>query len=143
VGYHPQVILAGRRINDSMGEYIASKLVKLLISAGSKVRGAKIGILGLTFKENVPDIRNSRVPEIIQALEEYGIDVKVCDPLADAKEAQEEYGVTLVAREKLQDLDGVVLAISHREFEDGGMEKTLGMLARPAAVIDIKGMYRG
>ena len=95
LGYHPQVILAGRRINDGMGKYVAEQTVKNLIRGGRSVKGAKVAVLGLTFKENCPDLRNSRVIDIIRELESYGVEVSVHDPLADAAEAMHEYGVTL------------------------------------------------
>src|SRR6185312_2802785 len=95
VGYHPQVILAGRRINDSMGQYIAQQLVKLLIKQNMNVQGARVGILGLTFKEDVPDIRNSRSPDIAAELHQFGIEAIFHDPFADAADADHEYGVRL------------------------------------------------
>src|SRR3954454_10061273 len=113
-GYYPEVVLAGRRINDGMGGYIARRLVKLLIAAERSVKGARVGILGITFKENVPDLRNSRVPDIVTELREYGIEPMISDPLADPAEAEREYGVELVPLEALAELDGLVLAVPHR-----------------------------
>ena len=106
VGYYPQVILSGRRINDGMGAFVAQRLVKLLIAAGRPVKGARVGILGLTFKEDVPDLRNSRVPDIVAELREFGIEALVDDPLADPAEAKREYGIELVAFENLAGLTG-------------------------------------
>ena len=115
VGYHPQVILAGRRINDNMGIFVASKLVKLLSQKGSAIRDAKVLVLGITFKENCPDIRNSRVIDIIRELQSFGINVEVYDPLADSGEVFHEYGLSLV--ENLQDhYDGIVIAVGHEAF---------------------------
>jgi UDP-N-acetyl-D-glucosamine/UDP-N-acetyl-D-galactosamine dehydrogenase len=115
LGYHPQVILAGRRLNDDMGRFIASKLIKLLVQAGKPVNGAKVGVLGLTFKENVPDLRNSKVPDIINELREFGIEPLVHDPLADAHGAHEEYGLQLSQLSDFKNLDALVLAVSHTE----------------------------
>lgn len=116
LGYRPEVILAGRRINDSMGQAIAQKVVKLLIGNGVSPCRARVGVMGLTFKEDVPDIRNSKVPDILAELREYGIDALVSDPLADAGEAQREYGITLSPPEDLTQLDALVLAVSHSHF---------------------------
>src|SRR5438132_2774192 len=113
-GYYPQVILSGRRINDRMGSFIAQRLVKLLIAAERPVTGAKIGIVGITFKDDLPDLRNSRVPDIIAELRDFGIAALVSDPLADPAEAKREYGVELVALDQLSGLDGVILAVPHR-----------------------------
>lgn len=114
--YHPQVILAGRRINDGMGIYLGQRLVKLLVAANLPIKGARIGILGLTFKENVPDIRNSRVPDVIAELQQFGVETLVHDPLAERCEAQQEYGIHLVDWQDLTDLDGLVLAVNHRAY---------------------------
>src|SRR5438105_1324474 len=113
-GYYPQVILSGRRINDGMGGFIAQRLVKLLIAAERPVKGARIGIVGITFKEDVPDLRNSRVPDIIAELRDFGIAPMVADPLADPAEAKREYGVELVALDHFTKLDGLILAVPHR-----------------------------
>ncbi len=116
VGYHPQVILAGRRINDNMGIFVANKLVKLLSQEGNAIREAKVLMLGITFKENCPDIRNSRVIDIIRELQSFGINVEVYDPLADTEEVLLEYGLSLV--ENLQDTyDGIVVAVGHDTFQ--------------------------
>jgi UDP-N-acetyl-D-glucosamine/UDP-N-acetyl-D-galactosamine dehydrogenase len=116
LGYRPEVILAGRRINDAMGQAIAQKLVKLLIVGGVSPRRAKVGVMGLTFKQDVPDIRNSKVPDILAELREYGIEALVSDPLADPKAAHHEYGITLSAPEDLADLDALVLAVNHEAY---------------------------
>ena len=116
VGYHPQVILAGRRINDGMGKFIAEQTVKHMIRSGSPVKGAKVNVLGLTFKENCPDIRNTRVIDVIHELTSYGIEVHVHDPVADAAEARHEYGIELETWESLPRANALVVAVAHREF---------------------------
>ena len=114
LGYHPEVILAGRRINDGMGSYIARKTVKQMIHAGRNIKGARVNVLGLTFKENVPDIRNSKVIDIIRELHEFGVETFVHDPLASAEEALHEYGVRLADWEELPAADALILAVPHR-----------------------------
>ena len=137
LGYRPEVILAGRRINDSMGAMIANKMVKLLVQGGRNVGGARIGILGLTFKEDVPDLRNSKVPDIIAELREFGIEPLVHDPLANSEEARHEYGLELSPFDAFADLDGLVLAVNHREYLDRA--STLPELLTPGGVlIDVK-----
>ncbi len=121
-GYHPEMILAGRRVNDGMGKYIAERTVKLLIQEGKAVRRAKVALLGITFKENVPDLRNTRVVDIIDELEDYGVDVLVNDPLADANEAREHYGIELVSLEDLKGADAVVVAVLHSAYAALGLE---------------------
>lgn len=118
LGYHPQVILSGRRINDSMPQFIAEKLVKLLVGAQRFKAGARVGVLGLAFKENVRDLRNSRVPEIITAVRDFGCTVLVHDPLADAAHAQHEYGIALDDAAALTALDALILAVPHRSVLD-------------------------
>ena len=113
MGYHSQVILAGRRINDDMGKYVAEQLVKRLISADIPVKNANVAILGLTFKENCPDTRNTKVMDIVRELAEYGITPVICDPQADAAGAKREYGVELVPMSAIRKMDAVVLAVAH------------------------------
>src|SRR5216683_4288503 len=137
-GYYPQVILSGRRINDGMGSFIAQRLVKLLIAAERPVKGAKIGILGITFKENVPDLRNSRVPDIVAELREFGITAVVSDPLADPAEAKREYGVELVALDRFTDLDGLILAVPHRLLGESGWGRLFATLAPGGIFVDVK-----
>ncbi|HEV7997698.1 MAG TPA: nucleotide sugar dehydrogenase [Stellaceae bacterium] len=137
-GYYPQVILSGRRINDGMGGFIAQRLVKLLIAAGRPVKEARIGIVGLTFKEDVPDLRNSRVPDILAELREYGIAALVADPLADAAEAKREYGIDLVALDQLDGLDGLILAVPHRVLRKAGWDKLFARLAPGGVFVDVK-----
>jgi UDP-N-acetyl-D-galactosamine dehydrogenase len=138
LGYQPEVILAGRRINNRMGEYIAGKLVKLLINADLPVRGARVGILGLTFKENVSDLRNSRVPDIVRELGQFGIQPLVHDPLCAADDALHEYGITLRQREELTELDGLVLAVPHAQYLEDGAVHIVERLKPGGVLIDVK-----
>jgi len=137
-GHHPQVILAGRQINDGMGKYIAEQTVKGLIKNNRKVNGAKVIVLGLTFKEDCPDLRNSRVIDIIHELETYCCDVSVHDPLADSDEALEEYGVNLVAWEQLPEADAVVLAVAHEAYKSRAVGDFSRLLVSNGLLIDIK-----
>ncbi len=137
-GHHPQVILAGRQINDGMGKYIAEQTVKGLIKNNRKVNGAKVVVLGLTFKEDCPDLRNSRVIDIIHELEAYCCDVSVHDPLADDDEALEEYGVELVGWEQLPEADAVVLAVAHQTYKSKTVEDFSRLLVGDGLLIDIK-----
>ena len=116
LGYHSQIVLSGRKINDGMGKFIADEIIKKLILANKVVRQAKVAILGITFKENTPDVRNSKVVDIIRNLEEYGIEPIVVDPKANKEDAFIEYGIELVEIEKLTDIDCIVLAVLHKEF---------------------------
>ncbi|MFG6119266.1 nucleotide sugar dehydrogenase [Thalassobacillus sp. B23F22_16] len=118
LGYHSQIILSGRKINDDMGKYIASNVIKKMIKAKQEVDGAKVAVLGLTFKENVGDVRNTKVIDIIEELKEYGVELLVHDPVADAEEAQREFGITLVDKEALTDLDAIVYAVPHQVFKE-------------------------
>ncbi len=141
LGYHPQVILAGRRINDSMGAYIAQKLVKLLIQQQIQVKKARVGILGLTFKEDVHDIRNSKVPDIAHELNQFGIQPLVHDPMADPEETYQEYGLRLSPMEAFRDLDAVVYAVDHARFRAGGVDTLLACLNPKAVVVDVKSAF--
>ncbi len=120
IGYHPEIILAGRRLNDSMGAYVASQLVKAMTKKRIQVQGARVLMLGLTFKENCPDLRNTRVIDIIQELKQYDVQVDVYDPWADVEEAQREYGIELVSDPAQSAYDAIVVAVAHREFSDLG-----------------------
>ena len=142
IGYIPQVILAGRRINDGMGKFIAQRTVKEMIHAGHNVLGATVTVLGLTFKEDCPDLRNSKVIDIIRELEDYGIKVQVCDPLADAAEALHEYGVTLVPFEKLSTAEAVVVAVAHDEYRRLTVKQLHNMMNGAPLVADIKGIFK-
>jgi UDP-N-acetyl-D-galactosamine dehydrogenase len=140
LGYTPRVILSGRSINDSMGEYIASQTVKELIKAGKCVKGSVVTILGFTFKENVPDIRNTRVIDIVRELEDYGIKVQVFDPLSDPHEIQQEYNIAVLADEnQLQPADALILAVPHQYFMNKDWSYIIGLLKNnTGAVIDVK-----
>jgi UDP-N-acetyl-D-galactosamine dehydrogenase len=116
IGFHPQVILAGRRINEGMGSHIATKTIKLLIEKGSTVRGSRVAVLGIAFKPNVPDLRNSRVPDIVGELRDFGVEVVIYDPIVEAEEVEHEYGLELGARGDLTDLDAIILAVPHEEL---------------------------
>ena len=145
LGYHPQVILAGRSINDSMGKYIANQTVKHLIKAGKAVKDSKVLVLGITFKEDVSDIRNSRVIDVINELKEFGVQVIVCDPLADKGEVQHEYGVELIDYSQELKVDGIVVAVAHKTFKE---RLTPAVMAQhfsdgdsEGVIIDVKGMF--
>ena len=119
IGYNPEIILAGRRLNDNMGIYVANQVIKLMIKKGHKIEGSKVLVLGITFKENCPDIRNSRVIDVIKELQEFGCNVDVYDPWADATEVKKEYNIELIENEslKLEHYDAVILAVAHKEFK--------------------------
>jgi len=138
LGYQPEVILSGRRINDNMGKFVAQRLVKLLINAGLPVKGARIGVLGLSFKEDVNDVRNSKVPDIIHELREFGIEAKLHDPHANKAEVHHEYGLDLCALDELQDLDGLVFAVSHKAYLDQGVTQIAAPLKDGGVFIDVK-----
>ena len=141
LGYHPQVILAGRRINDSMGKFIAEQTIKQMIASGSHIKGAKVNVLGLTFKENCGDLRNSKVIDIINELKTYGVDVSVTDPQADADEAMHEYGVRLLQWDDLPRADAMVVAVAHQEYADFGTAKLSEKLVNGGAFIDVKAVF--
>jgi len=144
LGYHPEVILSGRRINDGMGKYVAENTVKKLIRAGKAVKGAKVLILGLTFKENVGDIRNTKVVDIVSELAEYDVDSLIFDPYADAEEVRHEYGLEILpSLEKLPAVDAVVLAVPHDKFKELTLDKLAAFCRKGATpiVVDIKGMF--
>lgn len=138
VGYHPEVILAGRRINDSMGAFIAQRTVKMMLNAGLATRGARVGVLGLTFKENVTDIRNSRVPDILKELREFGVVPVVHDPHAQSEHAEHEYGVSLSPWEELRELDGLILAVAHRDYLAMDISQILTKLKPGGVFVDVK-----
>jgi UDP-N-acetyl-D-galactosamine dehydrogenase len=138
VGHHPQVILAGRQTNDNMGKFIAEQTVKRLISFGHRVSDAKVAVLGLTFKENCPDLRNSRVVDIIDELREYSCTVVVHDPLANSEEALEEYGIELCDKRELSGCQAVILAVPHAQYLQMGPEEFGVMMDDDAILIDIK-----
>jgi len=139
LGYNPEVILAGRRINDGMGKYIAQELVKKMIKQGLQVQGSTVTVLGLTFKENVPDLRNSKVIDIINELKDYGVNVQVSDAEADVNEARREYNVELIPEDDLHPADAIVLAVPHKSYIKGDWSKIKQLLKEDAAlVVDVK-----
>ena len=141
IGYHPQVILAGRRINDGMGKFIAEQTVKHMIRNGTQVKGAQVNVLGLTFKENCPDIRNTRVIDVIDELKSYGVDVHVHDPACDVGEARHEYSLELRTWDELPRADAVVVAVAHDEFVEKPVDAYLAKLVKPGCLIDVKGRF--
>ncbi len=142
IGYHPEIILAGRRINSGMGKYIASTCVKKLIEADHGVKNARVGILGFTFKENVPDIRNTRVIDIVQELKEFGIEALVYDPVAHADEVKDEYQFDLTPLEHMSKLDALILAVPHEEFKNFGVAKIQNMFGdNTVTLLDIKSFW--
>ncbi|HLK38083.1 MAG TPA: nucleotide sugar dehydrogenase [Polyangiaceae bacterium] len=138
LGYQPEVILAGRRINNNMGPYVAQRVVKFLIDADVTVKGARVGVLGLTFKEDCNDIRNSKVPDILRELRQFGVDAMVHDPLANAAEAMREYGVRLTTFAEMVNLDALVLAVSHAWYLGLGPERLAGMIREGGVLVDVK-----
>lgn len=143
LGYHPQVILAGRRINDSMGKFIAEKTIKLMIASGSPIKGAKVNLLGLTFKENCGDLRNSKVIDIINELKTYGVEVFVTDAQAEVDEAMHEYGVQLLPWDELPQADAIVAAVAHAEYSGLGLDDIARKLVPGGAFIDVKAAFDG
>ena len=137
LGYHPEVILAGRRINDNMGPVVAQKLVKLLAQHGSRINGARVGVLGLTFKPNVSDLRNSKVPSIVEELASFGVTPLVHDPLADAEDAERHYGLRLTDRAEFTGLDALVLAVPHAAYLDEGSAALAGCVREGGVVVDV------
>lgn len=141
VGYHPEVILAGRRINDGMGQFIAEQTVKMLARQGLHTAGQTVIVLGLTFKEDVPDLRNSKVIDVVRELEAYGINVLIHDPIADKEEAHEEYGVNLVDWDKLPKANAIVAAVSHKAYQEQGLPVLLDKLVDKGVFIDVKSAW--
>ena len=141
VGYHPEVILAGRRINDGMGQFIAEQTVKMLARQGLHTAGQTVIVLGLTFKEDVPDLRNSKVIDVVRELEAYGINVVIHDPIADKEEAHEEYGVNLVDWDKLPKANAIVAAVSHKAYQKQGLPALLDKLVDKGVFIDVKSAW--
>ncbi len=141
LGYHPQVILAGRRINDGMGKFIAEQTIKQMIASGSPIKGARVNVLGLTFKENCGDLRNSKVIDIIHELKTYGVEVFVTDPQANVEEAMHEYGVQLLPWADLPRADAIVAAVSHREYSALTQADLAAKLVAGGAFIDVKAAF--
>jgi UDP-N-acetyl-D-galactosamine dehydrogenase len=142
IGYHPEMILAGRRINDNMGKYIAERTIKILINAGRPVRNARVAVLGLTFKENIPDLRNTRVIDIITELKDYGVHVLVHDPMADPAEVNHYYGLTMTPVQDIQEVDAVIVAVAHQAYQHLGLAGMAGLCrsGRPI-VVDVKAIF--
>lgn len=144
-GYHPQVILSGRRINDNMGHYVVENILKSMISANIAIKGAKVGIIGFTFKENTPDTRNTRVIDIYRELQEYGIDPVVNDEVADAGEAFDEYGIELHSMDELKELDVVVVAVAHKDHKELTVDDFNPLYKKNSnqqkVFIDVKSLY--
>lgn len=140
IGYHPEIILAGRRVNDNMGPYAASELVKALIKKGHAVANSRILVMGLTFKENCPDLRNTRVIDVVDELKDFGCAVDVTDCWADNEEAQEEYGISLIDSPRTGDYDAVFLAVPHREYAQKTSSELRGYLKPGGVLFDLKGV---
>ena len=143
LGYIPQVILAGRRINDSMGKFVAQKTIKKMIHAGHKILDSTVTVLGLTFKENCKDLRNSRVIDIIQELEEFGVRVQIYDPLVTSEEAEEEYGLKITQLNDLQPANAVVCAVAHDAFKELSIQNLKRIMVPKSVLIDVKGIFSG
>ena len=141
IGYNPEIILAGRRLNDGMGEYVTTQLIKTMIKKRIQVEGAKVLILGLSFKENCPDVRNTKVIDIVHELQEYNIEVDVYDPWVDIDEAQQEYGVRPISKPKSQQYDGIILAVAHKEFIDMGIRSIRELGKDKHVLYDLKYMF--
>jgi UDP-N-acetyl-D-galactosamine dehydrogenase len=145
IGYHPEVILAGRRINDYMGKFVAENTVKKLIKAGKPVKGSKVLILGITFKENISDIRNTKVVDVYNELKDFGVDVYIYDPFAYPDEVKKEYGIELIENiESYAPYDAIVVAVKHKPFIDNLSFKEYKKLSKRDSkpiLIDIKGNY--
>jgi UDP-N-acetyl-D-galactosamine dehydrogenase len=142
LGYQPQVILAGRRINDGMAAYVAQQTIKNMIRNGSSVKGAKVIVLGLTFKENCPDLRNSKVADLVRELQEYGCAVSVHDPIAEPAEAVHEYGITLTSWDQLpNDVDAIVAAVAHSDYLARPLTDLTSKLRAGAVFVDVKTAY--
>jgi UDP-N-acetyl-D-galactosamine dehydrogenase len=138
LGYQPEVILAGRRINNRMGEHIATTLVRLLIGGDVRVKGARVGVLGITFKENVSDLRNSRVPDIIRSLSSFAVETLAHDPLASPEDARQEYGVDLVPMEEMRDLEAIILAVPHAAYMATPVADLTARLRPGGILMDVK-----
>jgi UDP-N-acetyl-D-galactosamine dehydrogenase len=141
VGYHPQVILAGRRINDGMAKFVAEKTVKTMIASGCHIKGAKVNVIGLTFKENCPDLRNSKVADIVAELQSYGVEVHCHDPVAEADEALHEYGIKLVSWDDLPKADAIIGAVSHKELLALSGAELKAKLTDCGCFIDVKSAF--
>ena len=140
-GHHPEVILAGRRINDAMGQYVATRLVKQMMQSAGDIRGQKVLLLGLTFKENCPDIRNTKVVDIWSELKDFGLSVDICDPWADVAQTEHEYGIKLVEAPAENNYDAVVISVAHHQFKDMGVDKIRKLIRGNGVLFDVKGLF--
>ena len=145
LGYHSQIILSGRKVNDGMGAFVADAAIKQMILAGKTIKSAKVVILGITFKENCPDVRNSKVEDIINRLKEYGVKPVVTDPQADAEEAKREYGIELVDMDTIKDADCLIFAVAHKEFRELSWERVNAFYSKgeisEKVLVDVKGIF--
>ncbi|PIC69185.1 UDP-N-acetyl-D-galactosamine dehydrogenase [Sporosarcina sp. P16b] len=143
MGYHSQIILSGRKINDNMGKYVAENIVKKMIKANKQINGAKVAIFGITFKENCPDVRNTKVVDVIKELQEYGIEVKIVDPVADEEDLIAMYDIELSKSEEVEDMDAVIFAVTHEEFKSITLEDVKHMFKGPEELVlaDLKGIF--
>jgi UDP-N-acetyl-D-glucosamine/UDP-N-acetyl-D-galactosamine dehydrogenase len=141
LGYHPQVILAGRRINDGMGKFVAEQTIKHMIRAGSHVRGSKVNVLGLTFKEDCPDLRNSRVIDVIKELQTYGVEVCVHDPVSSSEEARHEYGLDLIEWDDLPKAEAIIVAVAHKQYMQRPVADYLAKVRASGVFIDVKSRF--
>jgi len=137
-GYHPEIILAGRRINDNMGHFVVEKTLKMMINADLNIKGSRVGVLGLTFKENCPDLRNTKVVDIIEELKSYGVKVVVHDSMADPVEADRYYGIQLCEWDKFENLDAIILAVPHKQYKEITPENFVKMLCKNGCIVDVK-----
>ncbi len=142
IGYHPQMILSGRRINDGMGKFIAEKTIKQLVHQGAPIKDATISIMGLTFKENCPDLRNTKVTDIIEEFKAWGVNIQVCDPECDPEEAKKYYGLNLVPIEQLTKADAIIFAVAHDQFKNLSKKSILSLLNGHKIIIDIKNIKK-
>jgi UDP-N-acetyl-D-galactosamine dehydrogenase len=138
IGYHPEIILAGRRLNDNMGPYVARQVIKLMIHRGCLSKDSRVLVLGLTFKENCPDLRNTRVVDMVAELGDYGIACDVHDPLASPADARQEYGIELLAEPVPGTYHAVILAVAHRQFAEMGVERIRALCKADSVLYDVK-----
>jgi len=142
MGYHPEMILAGRRINDNMGKYIAERTIKIMINADIAVRNARVAVLGMTFKENIPDLRNTRVIDIVTELKDYGVEVIVHDPMADPAEVEHYYGLTMTTLQDIQGASAVIVAVAHQDYINLGLAGIAGLCCHDQPIIvDVKAIF--
>ncbi|NVK26123.1 MAG: Vi polysaccharide biosynthesis UDP-N-acetylglucosamine C-6 dehydrogenase TviB, partial [Gammaproteobacteria bacterium] len=141
VGYRPEVILAGRRINDGMGEYVASQMVKAMSKSNIHIDEAKVLVMGITFKGDCPDVRNTKIIDIVHELRDFNVQVDVCDSWADSEEVQKEYGLTLIAEPQQGEYDGIILAVDHSDYKSMGLEKIRAFGKKVHVLYDVKHVF--